>query len=51
MRDPGSEKVHFAKRIAFLIDPEGTIQKVYTVKDVNTFADDVLGDLRPLHAG
>ncbi len=47
-RDPGTDKVHFAKRIAYLIDPEGTIRKAYTVTDVNTFADDVLRDLREL---
>ena len=45
VRDPGTEKVHFAKRIAYLIDGEGVIRKVYEVKDVNTFADDVLRDL------
>jgi peroxiredoxin len=42
--------VHFAKRIAYLIDPEGVIRKAYTVKDVNVFADEVLGDLRPLQS-
>ena len=45
-RDPGTDKVHFAKRIAYLIDPEGVIRKAYTVKDVNVFAGEVLGDLR-----
>jgi peroxiredoxin len=38
--------VHFAKRIAYLIDPDGVIRKAYTVGDVNAFADEVLGDLR-----
>ena len=47
-RDPGTEKVHFAKRIAYLIDGEGVIRKSYEVKDVNAFATDVLGDLREL---
>jgi peroxiredoxin Q/BCP len=47
-RDPGTDKVHFAKRIGYLIDPEGVIRKVYTVTDVNTFADEVLGDVRAL---
>jgi peroxiredoxin len=45
-RDPGTDKVHFAKRIAYLIDPDGVIRKAYTVGDVNAFADEVLGDLR-----
>lgn len=48
MRDPGTEKVHFAKRIAYLIDPEGVIRRAYAVKDTNTFAADVLADLRGL---
>jgi peroxiredoxin Q/BCP len=44
-RDPGTDKVHFAKRHAYLIDPEGVIRKAYDVKDVNAFAGDVLVDL------
>jgi peroxiredoxin Q/BCP len=49
-RDPGTDKVHFAKRIAFVIDPDGVIRKQYTVGDVNTFAGVVLGDLRALQS-
>jgi peroxiredoxin len=48
VRDPGTEKVHFAKRIAYLIDPEGVIRRSYEVKDVNAFAGEVLADLRAL---
>jgi thioredoxin-dependent peroxiredoxin len=48
VRDPGTDKVHFAKRVAYLIDPEGVIRKAYAVGDVNAFAGDVLGDLRAL---
>jgi peroxiredoxin len=44
-RDPGTEKVHFAKRLAYLIDPEGVIRKSYQVGDVNAFAEVVLRDL------
>jgi peroxiredoxin Q/BCP len=47
-RDPGTDKVHFAKRIAYLIDGGGVIRKSYDVKDVNTFAETVLADLREL---
>jgi peroxiredoxin len=47
-RDPGAEKVHFAKRIAYLIDGTGEIRKAYDVKDVNTFAATVLADLNEL---
>jgi peroxiredoxin len=42
--------VHFAKRIAYLIDPEGTIRKAYEVGDVNAFAGMVLDDLRALQS-
>ena len=48
MRDPGTEKVKFAKRLAYLIDPDGIIRTSYEVADVNTFAGDVLADLRRL---
>jgi peroxiredoxin Q/BCP len=48
VRDPGTEKVKFAKRLAYLIDPDGIIRKSYEVADVNTFAGDVLADLRRL---
>lgn len=49
-RDPGTEKVKFAKRYSYLIDPDGVIAKRYEVKDVNAHADLVLGDLRALQA-
>jgi thioredoxin-dependent peroxiredoxin len=45
VRDPGTEKVQFAKRLAYLIDPDGAIRSSYEVRDVNTFAQDVLADL------
>jgi peroxiredoxin Q/BCP len=48
VRDPGTEKVHFAKRIAYLIDPDGVIRKSYQVGDVNAFAQSTLDDLRAL---
>ena len=48
VRDPGTEKVKFAKRLAYLIDPDGIIRTSYEVADVNTFAGDVLADLRQL---
>jgi peroxiredoxin len=51
VRDPGTEKVKFAKRLAYLIDPDGSICKSYEVADVNTFAGDVLADLRQLQQG
>ncbi len=50
VRDPGSDKVKFAKRIAYLIDPEGVIRKAYEVADVNAFAGTVLADLHELRS-
>jgi peroxiredoxin Q/BCP len=47
-RDPGTEKVHYAKRHAYLIDADGVVRKAYEVKDVNAFAGEVLADLRSL---
>jgi thioredoxin-dependent peroxiredoxin len=51
VRDPGDEKVKFAKRLAYLIDPEGNIAKSYEVADVNAFAAEVLADLYELRGG
>ena len=50
-RDAGSEKVKFAKRLAYLIDPDGMIRKSYEVSDTAAFATDVLTDLAELQAG
>ena len=47
-RDPGTEKVSFAKRLAYLIDPEGVIRTSYEVSDTAGFANTVLEDLRAL---
>ena len=47
MRDPGTEKVGYAKRYAYLIDPAGVIRKSYDVgRTVAEFAAYVLDDLR-----
>ena len=50
VRDPGTEKVNYAKRLAYLIDGEGVIRRSYEVKDVNTFSQEVLDDLQALQA-
>jgi peroxiredoxin Q/BCP len=39
------------KRRTYLIDPEGVIQKVYRVTNVDAHPDEVLADLRPLAGG
>ena len=49
-RAPGTEKVNFAKRYSYLIDPDGVIAKSYQVGDVNAHAETVLNDLRALRA-
>jgi thioredoxin-dependent peroxiredoxin len=51
VREPGTEKVKFAKRIGYLIDPEGVIQKSYEVADTKAFAGEVLADLHELRGG
>jgi peroxiredoxin Q/BCP len=50
-RDPGTDKVHFAKRLAYLIDPDGVIRKSYQVADTAAFAGEVLVDLHGLRGG
>ena len=36
------------RRITFLIDPEGTVAKVYEVTDAGAHPDEVLADLQAL---
>ncbi len=47
-RDPADAYADFAQRISYLIDPEGTIQKAYTVSDPAGHAGEVLADLAAL---
>jgi thioredoxin-dependent peroxiredoxin len=47
-RDPGTEKVSFAKRLSYLIDPEGVISKSYEVSDIPAHPAEVLADLYEL---
>jgi peroxiredoxin Q/BCP len=47
-RDPGTEKVSFAKRLSFLIDPDGIIRKSYQVGDIPAHPAEVLADLYEL---
>lgn len=35
----------YSKRLSFLIDPQGRINRVYVVRDVNAHPDEVLADL------
>lgn len=47
-RPEGSDYESWARRITFLIDPEGIVRKIYVVKDVASHADEVIGDLKEL---
>jgi peroxiredoxin Q/BCP len=47
VRDAGTDKVNYAKRHAYLVDPQGVIRKGYDVgKTVAEFAAYVLDDVR-----
>ena len=50
-RPRDDDRANFALRIAYLIDPDGTIRKAYQVSDVNGFADEILADLQNLQQG
>ena len=47
-RSPDDERANYALRIAYLIDPDGTIRKAYEVTDTGGFASEVLRDLELL---
>jgi len=47
-RDPGTEKVSFANRLSYLIDPEGNIAKSYKVSEIPAHPAEVLADLYEL---
>ena len=50
IRPEGDPYPDYPKRMSFLIDPEGVIQRVYDVTDVAGHAGEVLDDLRNLQA-
>jgi peroxiredoxin len=47
-RDPGTDKVSFAKRISYLIDRDGIVRKSYEVKDIAAHPAEVLADLHEM---
>jgi peroxiredoxin Q/BCP len=47
-RDPGTDKVSFAKRISYLIDPDGVVRKSYEVKEIAAHPAEVVADLHEL---
>ena len=50
LRDAADRYGAFPERLAYLIDPDGTIRVSYEVTDVVGFADAVLADLKELQA-
>ncbi|MDQ1396397.1 MAG: thioredoxin-dependent peroxiredoxin [Acidimicrobiaceae bacterium] len=47
-KQPGEKFPDFPSRLTFLIDPEGTVKKVYQVTDVATHPDEVLKEILSL---
>jgi len=47
-RPPDDDWAAVARRLTFLIDPDGTVRKVYDVKDFGGHPDEVLADLKRL---
>jgi len=50
-RAPDDERANYALRVAYLIDPDGTIRNAYQVSDVSGFADEIVEDLQSLQQG
>ncbi len=48
VREPGEPYAEFARRITFLVDPDGIVARVYEVADVAEHAEEVLDDLERL---
>ena len=49
-KGPDEQYVDFARRLSFLIDPDGVVRRVYQVTDVATHPQQVLDDLIALGA-
>jgi peroxiredoxin Q/BCP len=49
-RDPGTDKVGYAKRLSYLIDPDGFIRNSYEVADIPAHPAEVLADLHELQS-
>jgi thioredoxin-dependent peroxiredoxin len=48
VRPDDDQYAAYARRLSFLIDPEGVIRRVYDVADVKLHAEEVLADLEQL---
>jgi peroxiredoxin len=49
-QDPADRTAGLARRITYLIDPEGRIAAAYEVGDIGAHPDEVLTDLRAMEA-
>ncbi len=47
-RDPGDQYADYPKRISYLIDTDGVIQRTYEVSDPGGHGEEVLADLAAL---
>jgi peroxiredoxin Q/BCP len=47
-RPPDDDWAAVSRRSTFLIDPDGSVAKIYDVKDVGGHPDEVLNDLKQL---
>ena len=47
-RSTNDERANYPLRVAYLIDPEGTVRKAYDVTDTAGFAAEVVRDLEVL---
>jgi len=50
VKGPDEKYPDFAKRVTFLVDPDGIGRKVYAVTDVAAHPDEVLADIQALAA-
>jgi peroxiredoxin len=48
LKDPADRTAGLARRVTYLIDPEGTIREAYKVEDIETHPARVLADLRAI---
>lgn len=47
-RDLGEDFADYPRRVSYLIDPDGVIQRAYDVTDVAGHAEEVIADLEEL---
>jgi peroxiredoxin len=48
LKDPADRTAGLARRVTYLIDPEGTIREAYKVDDIELHPAKVLADLRAI---